>query len=180
MKLLFSTLIFLTAPFATGVESPQIINTTNRQEVKLGVDVENALKAYDPAFKIMPMSKYAPEIPSLFKDYPNELPMAVIGDFNGNGLKNDIAVMGYVADTVKVVMVIFEKSKYKAFEAVSIKSNSFSSGKPWIQYLGRADKRELQAMEFTGNQDMLKLEVHMAGTSLYVFKNNRVNKFEVE
>lgn len=71
-------------------EEPSILITGTEPVLNLTKEQRLAIKAYNPDFQIRERTHY---LPSLLKQYPfsnSQLPFAVIGDFDGDGVKDAV------------------------------------------------------------------------------------------
>ncbi len=84
--------------------------------VVLGESVQSALHQYDSNFKLYRAENYIPSIQENYKRLAyDQAPMAVTGDFNGDG-KTDIAVMGFSGQTTSYLGIVSTGTGYKVYK----------------------------------------------------------------
>lgn len=100
-------------PNAPRIESAPLAVGT----VVLGPAVSAALLKHDALFKMYEAHHYIPAVRELFEvDSPNETPMAVTGDFNGDK-KTDIVLMGYSGKFQLILAAVSQEGgSYKIVE----------------------------------------------------------------
>jgi len=107
MNLLFALVLYAhAAPRITPVAGQVGVPT-------LTAPVEAALAKANPDFKMFTADDYLPSVKMLFLNLRDETPMAIVGDFNGDGQK-DIVVMGHARNERLVYAVISVKNGYVA------------------------------------------------------------------
>ena len=96
-RIIFSILI------VSGFAQAEItFNKPQKGEVQINEALQKSILKWDADFKVFPLKSFPPTVIGLFRDAKDELPMAVGGDFNGDGEK-DYAVMGYNKTQRKIV-----------------------------------------------------------------------------
>ncbi|MCB0412501.1 MAG: cell wall hydrolase [Bdellovibrionales bacterium] len=106
---------------------PEIRNTISQQKVNIGLEVEAALQKWNRNFHIFEMQNFDPQVRALFSgEYKrgDELPMAVVGNFNGDDI-HDIALFGYISskknpEQVSQMIAVFVLSKNPGYQVVEI------------------------------------------------------------
>lgn len=174
---------------AHAQEPANILNTATQKQVMLSSSVNEVLKKWDPNFSIYEISMFAPSVVKLYKGPKDGLPMAILGDFNGDQ-KQDIALMGKSLDKEKVVILIAKNNSFTAVQVHSQQApdplqNQIESASGVEQglsfYLSLLSSAELKVKS---NQDLIKpdalqLENYLGTTSAYYLKPNRKKSFDV-
>ena len=76
--------------------SPQVINSAQRVDFIPGPSVQRAIDAIPGPFRVLTKGEFSDEVLSQFSEYSryqNQIPFAVTGNFNNDGIL-DVAVMG--------------------------------------------------------------------------------------
>lgn len=113
MKRTFLTSLILISGWAAAAPAePKIVPVKdNVGIVELGFAVNEALHSFDPEFKLLELSQFIPAMKDMFIDAPNETPMAVVADFNGDSAQ-DVVVMGHSHKELLVLAVVSGKDGY--------------------------------------------------------------------
>ncbi|MBX3022345.1 MAG: hypothetical protein KF799_11785 [Bdellovibrionales bacterium] len=111
-----------------NAEAPRIDNVTGNSvgTPVLGQAVTNALTAYNPEFKLFESTDYIPSTQRMYKGSRNETQMAIVGDFNGDGI-NDVVVMGHANNETLILGVISKKNGQ--YEVKEIERQEFEDPK---------------------------------------------------
>lgn len=137
------------------------------KKIVLGADVIRAIKAQNPKFKILKSKSFA----ATSIELSDGVPMAVVADFNADGLQ-DVALYG--VDSAKkrtlVYMVVSSAvdQKYHVFEVLNEdleqnilrNNNSYLSGNQLLKH-----KRDVLLIEY--------FDEALAGHSVYYFSNSK-------
>lgn len=126
LKILIAPLLFLVPPAnATGaslitagdveLNDPEIIYQCS-YKVVLAPGIREALRSYDPDFRVWEQNEYKPEVIGLYSFSARQSPSAIKGDFNGDG-HIDAALAGR-NKTSSVLMAVLSTSatSYKVVE----------------------------------------------------------------
>lgn len=159
--------------------APEIVQKNGEAVVRLGDDAKKALKAKDPTFRILKPSQFQQHILTYFDS--KELPMAVSGDFNGDG-KKDMVVMGISSSSDKVRVYALISQKIGGYSAEMIEEwkkdprdtnkwrplgKSEYSLRLWALYLSLADSFEKQTHNLSRKKDALKIESDSTVVGVY-------------
>lgn len=111
--------IIISFLFVSGVSVAKANLTepkVSRGKVELGVDISKALKDYNKNFKLLEAKNFSKDIIEMTE----ELPMAALGDYNGDGVQ-DVVVYGIdlVGKKAMILAVISEKNIYKVYSVFS-------------------------------------------------------------
>lgn len=190
MKILMFLILFSPLLAIAQLTEPQVINTTSSQSVKLGPDVEKALKQFESQAQPLENHHFMSAIPGLFVGYDNELPQAVVADFNSDGL-NDILLMvlGEEKKSVYIKALLFVSSKKKnSYEVlpldqwkaelprgIGVKS-ALERLENFEIYLSLAEKKETQNTNVPSDRRAFKTEVYLGPTQIYYYKEGRIMK----
>lgn len=188
-KLIYLVLV-LSSASTWAVELPTITNSQTKKELKLNDEALKVLKKWNPQFEVYHISDYAQTVMELFQATKNELPMAVIGDFDADK-KDDIALMG--ADRKKEYSVIllqrdrsFEIFVARETEKPSLEKNQLVSSEGDMQvglsqYLGLESAENYKEIkDLKSNQKLLQIEEFGGSSSLYYLKSNpKTKKLEI-
>ncbi len=187
-------LLVLTIAFVASVASAgvQLKNTPTDKRVQLDSQALEVLKKWDPEFKVFDVDNYPRTVITLFKGASQELPMAILADFNGDQ-KQDIALMGHNKKRERIVILVADHSSYVPVE---VKSRDYMD--PTASFIQNQDAEtesglniylsllKSKEMHFKKNQsyafkpDALQLENFGGATSAYYLKSVGKNKFEVK
>jgi hypothetical protein len=103
----------------------------SRHQAHLTVSMTAAIKQYDAKFRILEMKDYSQQVQEIFS--ANEAPMAVIADFNRDGIV-DAVVMGVTGKSEKRILAVISKGKVFVAQAVDSLENE-DTGEGLNQYL---------------------------------------------
>lgn len=190
MKHLLFIIIVLIAHLAdAGV---QLKNTPTEKRVQLDQQALEVLKKWDPEFQVFDVDSYPRTVVTLFKGASQELPMAILADFNGDQ-KQDIALMGHNKKKERIVILVADHNSYVPVEVKSrdykdpttsfIQTENAETESGLSIYLSLLKSKEIR---FKKNQsyafkpDALQLENFGGATSAYYLKSVGKNKFEVK
>lgn len=111
--LVFSLLI---AGHARAEDKTEILNTQAQKKVVLADPVKDALKKWNPNWVLYSVDDYAAAVVELFAGEEGHLPMATFGDFDGDGIREDLALYGHDEKSELAVFVIKKKSEYQVLK----------------------------------------------------------------
>lgn len=186
----FIILIVFFVVSSSHAGEPKIVNEASKQEVILGAEAEKAIKSYDAIFKPYIMENFAPTVQNLFKDLKNELPMAVIGDFNADK-KMDLALLGTNKMKELTLILLAEKNGYKVIEVRSTpykkpSASTIPAGEEGTEetglgfYLGLAKASDLKFKKnsVTSVRDGLQTEYYGGETKVfYINSKNKLTEY---
>ena len=111
-------LISISPPALAEIVEPKI--DLAEETVELGPSVTAALRAWKLDFRLYKPEDYMAPARATLEHTNRGLPMALMGNFNGDGIA-DIVLMGHTADREIVVLVNSnkEKGKYEVFEVTN-------------------------------------------------------------
>ncbi|MBY0383862.1 hypothetical protein K2X05_01775 [bacterium] len=183
----FFLYLFSMTVFAQDVQ----LNSPQKGEVKLSDSVLSALKKWDKDFRVFPIKSFPPTVIGLFRDSKQELPMVVLGDFNGDQ-KQDVALLGHNKTQQRVVILVVQD---KTFVAVDVNTKPFvdpekafleteDTGKEkglsfYLSLLSAKDLEMSKKSTFKHKPDALQLENYGGQTNAYYLKPKSKNQFEL-
>ena len=94
--------------FATLTET-EIINTNRRHKLILDEKIKTILFKKYPKFKIYSFENYSKYVQQLMSKVRDNLPMAIKGDYNGNGLDDDVILLGEIEKTPVAIALLFDE-----------------------------------------------------------------------
>lgn len=168
-----------------------LLNSPQKGEVKTNEVVLNILNKWDKNFAVFPIKSFPPTVIGLFRDSKQELPMAVLGDFNGDQ-KQDIALLGHNKTQQRVVILVAQDKTYsvvdvntKPFEDPEksfLETEDTGKEKGLSFYLSLLPAKDLEMSKkstFKHKPDALQLENYGGQTNAYYLKAKGKNKFEL-
>lgn len=183
---IFTSFIF-SSVFAQDVQ----LNTPQKGQVKMSDDVLSTLKKWDANFQVFSIKSFPPTVIGLFGDSKQELPMAVLGDFNGDQ-QQDIALLGHNKNQQRVVILVAQK---KVFTPVVVDTKPYTDPQKSVLetedtgqekglsfYLSLLPAKDLEMSKkssFKQKPDALQLENYGGQTNAYYLKPKGKNKFEL-
>lgn len=106
--------VFLMVSCFADDSAPEIEYTVTIQE-----EMKKALDEFDPGFKMWNQSDFAPVIINEIYDFSiSQTPSAVIGDFNGDSVK-DIALYGRNNTHLRIICILSDGIDFKVYEIES-------------------------------------------------------------
>lgn len=117
---------------------PQITNTKSKRRLVYGDKIETILQKKYKTFTPYKFDEYDKSVKNLIKGTRNNLPAALIGDYNGDG-KQDLVLMG--SDKKKQVILAFLSDKKGYTDFVVNSENEYS--KPLDLYLMNIPKKKI-------------------------------------
>lgn len=170
----------------------QLKNTATEKKVILDKEALAVLKKWDPHFTVFQLNNYPQTVVNLFSDAKQELPMAILADFNGDQ-QMDIALMGHNKKKERIVILVAQEKSYIAVEVQSrdykdpalsfIKTDNKKREKGlgfYLSLLSSQDLRFSKNKKTSFKPDALQLENFGGETSAYYLKHIGKNKFEVK
>lgn len=134
---------------------------------------KQALYAYEPDFKFYKMKDYEEIISSTYQINENQLPWAIIGDFNGDEI-NDLLIDGH---NNKLELLIVMLSESESFYVHEINNSQYYDPKlelKWSSY-SYIPKGTILRSDYEDNTIELKSDAFKwdseKGTSVYYFKD---------
>ena len=117
-KILALSLIFIAQGVHAALVEPEM--DVAHGTVRLGPDVQAALHAWKRGFKLYQPKDYIEPVRHSLADHSQSLPMAVIGNFNGDGIA-DIVLMGHAAGRQIIVLLNsnLAQEKYEVLEVAN-------------------------------------------------------------
>lgn len=171
---------------------PVVINTGSEQSVKPGLHVMNSIRQKDSTFRVLEKANFNSDVLSYYGTEKNQLPQAIVGDFNNDGLQ-DTVLMGLSQSNRVVVyaaMATRDPNKYdiKLVQTWPAKDRQVNMWRNmgrghfkltnWPYQLRLADKDQLMAFHLNKKIDHLKWEGMGNQEALYVYRK-RQKKFEI-
>ncbi len=101
-------------------QEPSIRLAGDQRVVVLTKEQNEAVRAYNPAFQIRRETDYLPSVVSGYLFSNHQLPFAVIGDFNGDGVR-DVVLQGYDKNNELVIAVLSNRGGSRVMEVVRSK-----------------------------------------------------------
>ena len=98
----FMTLLFSISSW--GSDQPSIEVNIGGPELKLGSIISENLKRF-PKFQILQEKEFDPLVLGLFDDDSPELPMATVGDYNLDGIKDLVVMLKYYSERGRYVVL---------------------------------------------------------------------------
>jgi hypothetical protein len=161
-------------------------------DVQISEDIQKALKKWDANFQVFPLKSFPPTVIGLFRDAKNESPMAVSGDFNGDG-QTDFAIMGFNKTQQKIVILVKQEKdyipvlvnteKYKDPEKSFLDTEDTGREKGLSTYVSLLSAKDIEVGKkstFAKKPDALQIENYGGVTTAYYLKSTSKNKFEVK
>jgi hypothetical protein len=90
----------------------------DRPKLVLGKSAEEALKKYDPKFKVWTEQDFAPSVLKYYTFSSRQMPWTVVGDFNGDDT-NDVVMLGANDSNHLLVVILSGKEKFRVLEIES-------------------------------------------------------------
>ncbi len=171
-----------------------IVNTKETKKILIGDEAKKVLKKWDPDFVVYDIDAFPATVVNLFKeDAANNLPMAVLADFNGDQ-KQDIALLGFNQKKNKEKVIILV-AKDKSYQVVEVREKEYI--KPTASsietengteyglsfYLSMMKSSELKFKNNLTSKykpDALQLENYAGQTSAYYLKPNSKKSFDIK
>lgn len=123
----------------------------------LSDELKAAIKRFDPDFKLYEVEDFDPDVLDLFIDEGKATPMAVLGDFNGDGV-TDVAIFGQNLKNQVALAAISSPQGYRIL-------------KIWSHKADPAEKKGLRRYLSPGlkvkNIDTIQIEYYMGMTKSY-------------
>lgn len=196
LSLILSFLILCSNPAYAGVVEPKIVNKGGEATLILGKDIKLALKKYDSVFRLLKSRNFRAPVVAAFDANSSELPMALVGDFNADKVK-DVVLLGTSqkdgTPKVKAILLVSQKDHFKPMLVESWSSNSYltwvenSKGvkeiKDWHMYfkpLRDSEKKILKSgglLNIPKNTQGFKVMNFYGSGHPYYFKNGKVYTF---
>lgn len=182
MKLPILAQTFLALSFWGALPAiAQTIDAEAVRQLKIEPAARKAIEKWNPRFTSYEMSDFPPLVKGLFSNRQRELPMAVRGDFNGDGA-TDYAVLGFDARKTYVIFALKFPRGYKVKVAhqkayQDPRKSSVTNGmktEPGLPiYIGLAEKEEIGASQINSMADVLFYETFGGANALYQVKGER-------
>lgn len=113
MKTLVYITVFIASLAAKAEDLARIALATNKiGTLTLSASAQSALKAFDPEFSVLENDKFVGSVQEMFLESSSETPAAVVGDFNGDRIK-DVVLMGRSRKEQLVLALLSGKSGIK-------------------------------------------------------------------
>lgn len=167
---------------AFGVIEPKLINSSALRTVDFGERMGDYMKKSQSDFKVLNFNSFSKKVRNHFKKLKRQLPMADIGDFNGDS-KKDAILLGKKKN--KFVLLAILSSK-KSFKSQVIKdwterefNEVFRTDEGIVRYISSLDRRHITNSNF--NKDVFQLETYMGFTELLYYEGGKfkINKGKV-
>lgn len=162
----------------------QTIDSEAMTSLEVDLSAKKAIEKWNPRFTTYEMSDFPVLVKDLFANRKRELPMAVKGDFNGDGAV-DYAFLGHDAKKTYAVFALKFPVGFKIKVAHSEayldpKKSSVTDGTMSAQgltlYIGLAEKQEIGMSRINSSADVLFVETFGGPNSLYQVKGDRPSK----
>lgn len=173
--LLLSVLFFSWSSEAKLAATPGLINTKKTKSVVFGKEIERIIKKERPGFSPLKISVFKNEVIGLFKGSKNNIPMAVVGDFNGDKI-NDLVVLGKNKKNFELLAFLSEKSTFKLVPVAQWTMKNFLKAfyyeKKIVRYLSFVPKSKVKKPKNYKN-DLFQIETYLGFTELFFFDGKK-------
>jgi len=186
----FALVLFFTA--ANVAFADITFNKPQHGVLQINETLQKTLSQWDKQFTAFPIKSFPPTVIGLFRDSKDELPMAVAGDFNGDG-KKDYALMGFNKTEQKIVVlinqgtsylpVLVNTEKYKDPQTSILDTEDTGREKGLSTYISLLPAKNIELgkkSSFTKKPDALQIENYGGVTTAYYLKTSGKNKVEVK
>lgn len=154
---------------------PEIKNTLSERTVKLSPHIKTPLKSQHPSFKILDYKNFSQDVQKLYSKKSASLPMAVLGDFNADKVK-DLVVLGRDKKHFKLLAFVSSNQKYKLITVARWTPQnfrkSFSHKGKLVRYLSFVPNKLVEKPP-SFKADMFQIETYQGFTELFFYKNEK-------
>jgi len=180
MKSIIFFILFCSVP--TLANTPKIINSSALRTIDFGERMEKYITTNHKDLKVLNFNQFSPKVRKHFKTMRRQLPMADVGDYNGDS-KKDAIVLGRENNSFKLLAILSDK---KGFTTTTIQTWSpkefktvFTDKDGIVRYISSLNRKYISNKNF--NKDVFQLETYMGFTELLYFENGKfkVNKGKV-
>ena len=158
IRLIVITLLILPLMSFAG-EEPKIVRQGKTTTVVINDDIKATLKKWDAKATILNSDNFSDEVWGLYtKNDPDSLPMATVGDFNGDG-KNDIGLLVKTGNELKAIAALSQKEGHSIHE---VKKFSLNDQSIIEQKASKEKTLKIKIYLFTEKKERLKHSKGMA------------------
>lgn len=190
MFVVCAVLSFVCCSYSHAQTPMEVIVSGKTKTPKISDQISKEIVKWDSRFKIYDYNFFAPSVQSVFTEPDDGLPMAVIGDFNGDS-RADLALMGVSEGTEKAIVVVNEGASRRIIELSSqpasdpqksILSVGGKNEKGLSLYLSLFRSKEINFKKnkvFKKAPDAIQIEKYFGATKAYYLKPNKKSSYDV-
>lgn len=152
IQLAISLIFCLISSIAFADEQPSIVSNGDEKIIIISKGIQEALTRWESKAKILTAQHFSPEVWSLYtNEDKNSLPMATVGDFNGDSIK-DIGLLVQVENSLHAVVAL---SQGETYTVKSVKK--FSLNNPAVKVTNKINQSShINVYLFTETYKLLK------------------------
>ncbi|HEY6952398.1 MAG TPA: hypothetical protein VI758_08310, partial [Bacteroidota bacterium] len=156
-------------------DAPYIRKRGDNAVLYLPEAMQAAIERFDPDFRTWKMSNYTPELRSWYDYSEFNLPFAVVGDFNGDSIK-DVVLHGHTRKAEVFLCVLSADSGFRTLPVEMYEQSGLSDSTIFETFLTLEEPRDIKTgyEEYTLHltTDAFSICYFEKAGSLYYYKNN--------